>query len=595
MIGSRRAVVSVLLFAALLLAAQSLHAQPWHERYTRGLALEEEGKWALAFLEFEAAAVSKPIPMKRAFVPGGTFIVDYDPHYHMALCLVELNRPRLAMQQLRKSANARVTPRDKLRALDDRIKGMREGRPVASPAAPAADGRLLVRSDPPRATIFVDEIPRGTSPVGPLTLPAGPHAVRAEKAGFRTVEEHVAVAPGDTTNVVVALVTAGAPAAVKPASGAPLRASTPVAAAASPTTAPTGVPAAAVSRAPSSPSATTTGTPRGRTRGGVIVGVSALILLAIAGVFWALSIRRRPRRSSSTAAPSGAFDEAETKVEKGATLGGYELQGVLGRGGMATTFRGRRARDGHTAAIKVPHDSCLADTTFVARFLREGALGEQLHHPRIVRVLGSGEDNGRPYLAMELVAGRTLKEELRAVGPLPLRRALEIARDIAEALDYAHAKGVVHRDLKPENVMILADGTVKVMDFGIARLADQSGLTTTDIFLGTPLYAAPEMVDPKRVDQRADLYALGIILYEMLEGTVPFTADSPYRVIEMHQHAPLPSREALARQVPPQAWSVVSRLCEKSPEARYPSAQSLLVELNRLLRDFPELEGGNVF
>ena len=113
--------------------------------------------------------------------------------------------------------------------------------------------------------------------------------------------------------------------------------------------------------------------------------------------------------------------------------------------------------------------------------------------------------------------------------------------------------------------------------------------------IGDTAYAAPEMVDPKRVDRRADLYALGIILYEMLEGTVPFTADSPFRVLEMHQHTPLPARERLARRVPERAWSVVTRLCAKSPEERFPSAEALLVELNLLLRDFPELEGGDVF
>jgi predicted Ser/Thr protein kinase len=595
MIRSGRAGVFVLVVAALVLAAQAADAQPWHDRYTRGLALEERGKWASALLEFEAAAISKPAPAKHAFLPDGTFIVDYDPHYHMARCLVELNRPGLAAQQLRKSVKARVTPRDKLVALRDRIEAMRGGHAAAAPAAPAADGYLVVDSDPPRATIYVDDAARGSSPLGPLTLSPGAHAVRAEKAGFRTVKEHVTITPGDTTNLVVALVVAAPLAAVKPPPVAPITASTPAPAAAPAMAVPTAVPAAAIPTAASPPSVPTIGAPEDRKRRGATFGLAVLVALAITGAFWVLSIRRRPRTPSGAAPPPSVPDEAATRVASDATLGGYELQGVLGRGGMATTFRGRRASDGQAAAIKVPHDACLADATFVARFLREGALGEQLHHPRIVRVLGAGEDNGRPYLAMELVAGRTLKEELRIAGPLPLRRALEITRDIAEALDYAHAKGVVHRDLKPENVMILADGTVKVMDFGIARLAGQSGLTTTDIFLGTPLYAAPEMVDPKRVDRRADLYALGIVLYEMIEGTVPFTADSPYRVLEMHQHAPLPPREALARPVPPQAWSVVTRLCEKAPEARYPSAQVLLVELNRLLRDFPELEGGNVF
>ena len=142
--------------------------------------------------------------------------------------------------------------------------------------------------------------------------------------------------------------------------------------------------------------------------------------------------------------------------------------------------------------------------------------------------------------------------------------------------------------------MLLPDGTIKVMDFGIARVTDQPGLTTSNIFLGTPLYAAPEMVDPKSIDHRVDLYALGIILYEMLEGGVPFTADSPFRVLEMHMRQPLPAREQLAHAIPAPVWAVVQKLCEKDPAARYPGAEPLLVELNRLLQGFAELEDGDV-
>jgi serine/threonine protein kinase len=236
-------------------------------------------------------------------------------------------------------------------------------------------------------------------------------------------------------------------------------------------------------------------------------------------------------------------------------------------------------------ALKVPHESCLVDEGFRTRFLREGELGQQLHHPNIVRIHDTGEDRGRLYLAMELLEGRTLKQELREVGTLPERRAIEIVRAIAEALDYAHAKGVIHRDLKPENIMVLDGGAIKVMDFGIARVAGQAGLTNTNLFLGTPLYAAPESVDARHVDHRADLYSLGIIFFELLQGTAPFVSESPFRVIEMHMNAPLPSLSSLPNPVRPVVWAMVERLCAKDREARYPGAASLLVDLNRILHD----------
>ena len=150
-------------------------------------------------------------------------------------------------------------------------------------------------------------------------------------------------------------------------------------------------------------------------------------------------------------------------------IGRYKVTGELGRGGMATTYRAERSRDGMAVAIKIPHET--GDPTYLPRFLREGRLGETLHHPRIVRIVEAGEEAGRPFLAMELIPGRTLRQALEeAGGVFPLRRALEVAREVAEAVDYAHGKGVVHRDLKPENVMLLPDGSVKVMDFGVARV-----------------------------------------------------------------------------------------------------------------------------
>ncbi|NWF99505.1 MAG: serine/threonine protein kinase, partial [Thermoanaerobaculaceae bacterium] len=318
---------------------------------------------------------------------------------------------------------------------------------------------------------------------------------------------------------------------------------------------------------------------------------AALVAAAALAAWWLWRRQRGDGREAGKTAATQHLETAITAIGTEGVLGGYRLTGILGRGGMGTTYRAVRERDGTAAAVKVPHEGWRADASFLARFLREGKLGEQLHHPRIVRIFEAGEEGGQPFLAMELLQGKTLKQLLREEAPLALRRALEMARDIAEALDYAHAKGVVHRDLKPENIMVMGDGVLKVMDFGIARVAGEAGLTASHSFLGTPLYAAPEMVEAKRIDHRADLYALGIILFEMLEGTVPFTADSPYRVLKMHMEEPLPSGSALPRPVPPAVWQVVERLCAKDPNDRYPTAAALLVELNRLLQHFPRLEG----
>ena len=592
---------------AMALAVPAHGATAWYQHYRHGLELEERRSWREAVQAFEAAARIVPLPARQIETGGHGVVTPYDPYFHIARCLVELGKPRLALPSLKASAQAGVTPRPELEALWNRVKeeeARQRGRGAAPPAPPPpatptptpATGRLTVRSDPPGALVALDGVAAGATPLGPLSLPPGSYLVRATRHGFRPAAERVAVTAGEEATLVLTLEriepavtprTAARPTAVA-ANPGPAAAPSPAVSAAAPAAHPTSTPIAAKA----APGAGQRRKP----------GLGLLLIVAIAAVIALVLVRRRARRRRAVPvihtapAPVARVEDAATMVESGATMGGYRLQSVLGRGGMATTYRAERSSDGQEVAVKVPHDGCLADESFVARFVREGQLGEQLHHPRIVRILGAGAEKGRPFLAMELLGGRTLKQELRDHAPLPLRHALEITRDIAEALDYAHAKGVVHRDLKPENVMLLPDGTIKVMDFGIARLADRPGLTTSNIFLGTPAYAAPEMVDPKAVDHRVDLYALGIILYEMLEGAVPFTADSPYRVIEMHLRQPLPTRETLPHPVPTPVWALVERLCEKDPATRFPSAQALLVELNRLLQDFARMvEGRDVF
>ena len=183
---------------------------------------------------------------------------------------------------------------------------------------------------------------------------------------------------------------------------------------------------------------------------------------------------------------------------------------------------------------------------------------------------------------MELIDGVTLESRLAESGALPVSEALEIARGVALALDYAHVKGVVHRDVKPDNIMMTADGTVKVMDFGIARVAAAPGLTATNTYLGTPLYSAPEAINPDDVGPQSDLYSLGIVLYRMLSNRVPFEAPSPFKLIELHRTAPLPPF-ASELNVPAPVEAMVRRLAAKRKEDRFPSAEVFLHDLNQYL------------
>lgn len=270
----------------------------------------------------------------------------------------------------------------------------------------------------------------------------------------------------------------------------------------------------------------------------------------------------------------------------GRTFGRYMAQRVLGRGGCATAYFGVDLETGEEVAIKVPHPHLMDQEDFRARFRREASLGALLTHPRIVPLLDPGPAEEEPWLVTRFIPGDSLSTHLWQQGPLGIPDAVAIASDVADAIHFAHERGVVHRDLKPANVMVTPGGAV-VMDFGIARVLD-AGLTATTMFMGTPRYSAPESVVTSKVGPPADWYALGIILFEMLAGQAPFQEESSFQIFEAHRSKPLPDLRAIRPMTPPPLEDLIRRLCAKQPEDR-PSGEEVLLTLGRLKATYPPI------
>ncbi len=273
-----------------------------------------------------------------------------------------------------------------------------------------------------------------------------------------------------------------------------------------------------------------------------------------------------------------------TEVSQPPLLGGrYELRERIGSGGMADVRRGVDVRLGREVAVKVLRPDLARDPSFQARFRREAQAAASLSAASIVSVYDTGEDpHGVPYIVMEFVEGRTLRDVLRSEGRLLPSRALEITADICAALDVAHAAGIVHRDIKPANVMLTRSGEVKVMDFGIARAAaDTSGMTQTAAVIGTAAYLSPEQARGEDVDARSDLYSTGCLLYELVTGAPPFVGDSPVAVAYQHVREEPEPPSAYDETLPPAVDAVVLKAMAKQPAARYQSAQEMREDLLR--------------
>jgi serine/threonine-protein kinase len=276
-------------------------------------------------------------------------------------------------------------------------------------------------------------------------------------------------------------------------------------------------------------------------------------------------------------------------------LGGrYQVGELLGYGGMAEVHKGRDLRLGRDVAIKMLRTDLARDDTFQLRFRREAQNAASLNHPAIVAVYDTGEERGAtgeslPYIVMEFVNGRTLKEVLAAEGRLMPRRALEITAEIAAALDFSHRHGIIHRDIKPGNVMLTQTGQVKVMDFGIARAlaSGASTMTQTSAVIGTAQYLSPEQARGESVDARSDVYATGCVLYELLCGQPPFVGDSPVSVAYQHVREDAKPPSLINRDVSPAIDAIVLKALAKNPQNRYQSAGEMRADVQRAVQGRP--------
>src|ERR1700754_1436216 len=241
----------------------------------------------------------------------------------------------------------------------------------------------------------------------------------------------------------------------------------------------------------------------------------------------------------------------------------YRLEARIGAGGMSTVYRATNETLERQVAIKLMNREIASDSDQLERFRREARAVAQLSHPHIVGVIDAGEDAGRPYIVFEYVEGETLKERIRRLGQLPISEALAYAIEIARALGAAHARHIVHRDVKPQNVLIDEEGSAKVTDFGIARTLDEDGLTADGRVLGTTDYVSPEQALGHDVNGQSDIYSLGVVLYEMLVGDVPFHGENQVAVAMKHVREDLPDVQTRRPDVSAGLAAILDRMTAK--------------------------------
>ena len=609
------------LLALVCVAPRPALAQEWYDLYADGVSALRSGQPQRAVGLLQRAIQKRPTPGTGVPTYGTNFEPRYFPYLRLAEAHLRLEAYEEARKVLETSARIGVEPAEERAALVARVSSALEAKrpppdptpapaalptpapppvvsppppPTTAPAPPAAaptistpsgppattmpapsrsargseprpagpapippprdapTPALDITSDPPGAQVFLDDEPVGrTDPVtGRLRLTGlspGRHRMRLSSEGRDDLIREVDLA-GDSLRFEGVLPQgAAAPVTDSASSSFPL---------------PSGAPLPI----------------------GLTAGLILLVGLAL-GLWWRSFSRKHEvaadRLKTQTRVKSGGDQGTDEGLP--VPFGDYLLVRRVGKGGMAAVYEATRR--GERFALKRPLAGFLDDPLFLERFQREAELGRTLHHPNIVRIFDRGQVGETPYFAMELIPGETLRARLNRDGALDPPYAARVTARVAEALDYAHNKGVIHRDLKPSNIMLLPEGDVKVMDYGIARAQRLEGLTTTGSFLGTPYYAAPETVDGS-AEPRSDLYALGVVFFEMLTGTLPFRGETSFAVLRSHCDTPPPVPSSLKYTLPAALDRIVLRLLAKEPKDR-PTAEQLLNELADYLRAGP--------
>ncbi len=278
--------------------------------------------------------------------------------------------------------------------------------------------------------------------------------------------------------------------------------------------------------------------------------------------------------------------------------GRYRVGARIARGGMASVYEGTDLRLDRTVAVKIMHAGLGDDDAFAARFVREARAAARLSHPNVVAVFDQGEDDGAVFLVMELISGHTLRDTISKESPMPATRALALMEPVLSALGSAHRAGLIHRDIKPENVLIADDGRVKVADFGLAKAisTDTQHTATKGVLIGTVSYLAPELVVEGKADARADVYAAGVVMFELLTGSKPHEGETPIQVAYKHVHNDVPPPSSLVPELPAYVDALVARATAREPGLRPADASVLLHQVHRVsnaledgVTDDPEL------